>query len=959
MPAISDILRQRSRRGKARKGSRTVQRTALSLTTIASLGVAVLAVALTAGFSLLTQDMPSLASLPALLDPQEGLLAEPSVIVARDQATVLQTLGGGERSYLPLESASQDRLPPNLLNAIVAAADPAFWQHGGIDLRNLAGAAPDTIALQLVSELLFWDEPSGLRRALRERLFAAQAVSEYGHEQILEWYLNIAFFGQNAYGAEAAAQLYFGKAAAELSLAESAVLAATSQAPDLNPFASPDLALARRNETLNRMHEQGFITAEQLEDARRSTLGVRPAPEQPNSVLSAFLNLVRQEIAPHIPERVLARGGLVIVSTLDPDLQRQFECTLESQLARLSAQATDFPEDCRAARLLPTQIGENEPAAGLTAELAAIDPRAGQVLALAAGHSGGRAPEDLTPHPGGSLLTPFVYLTAFTRGFSPGSLAWDIPANLPAGLNRSPNPDEAFHGPVRIRTALANDYLVPALSLLDQIGAEAVWGTAAQLGMPALLSPVAENVGSIDLDRRQLTLLEAVQAFGVLSTQGVLIGRGTPGPPNAGDLPAPLQATTVLRVEDARGTVWLDFGPPQARPVTSAPLAYTLTHMLSDESARWPSLGHPNALEVGRPAGVKRGFTQDSRNAWAVGFTPQVSIGAWIGFLGGSTDAGQVSPDAAAGLWHAALKYATESQEPAGWSVPQDIVSLEVCDPSGMLPTAECPTVVREIFLQGSEPTQPDSLFRRFAINRETGLLATVFTPPELIEERVFLVPPPEAAAWAQQAGLPVPPENYDLVSQPPVDSEQVRIQSPAMFDYVSGDLVIRGAAYGPDFENFSVQIGAGLNPQQWLQLGDPSTTPVFEGELARWNTGGLSGLYAIRLLVVRQDSRIETSIVQVTVDNTPPEVGILYPAESQVFEQPGTAPATFQFFAADELEIGRVEVYQDNRLLETMTRPPYALSVSLQPGAHILRVVAYDLAGNFAETEISYIVAR
>jgi membrane carboxypeptidase/penicillin-binding protein PbpC len=419
---------------------------------------------------------------------------------------------------------------------------------------------------------------------------------------------------------------------------------------------------------------------------------------------------------------------------------------------------------------------------------------------------------------------------------------------------------------------------------------------------------------------------------------------------------------TVLRVEDTGGRTWFDPGPPQARPVMSAPLAYTLADVLSDETARWPALGHPNSLEVGRPAGVKTGFTQDGRNAWAVGFTPQLAIGIWVGFAPPSLEegaAGRVEPDTAAGLWHALVKYAASDLPADGWPAPQGISEIRVCDPSGQLPTPDCPVLVDEIFLPGSEPVQTDTLYRRFEINRETGLLATVFTPPGLIEARVYLVPPPEALVWARNAGYAIPPENYDLVSQPPPASEDARVESPVMFAYVGGEVAVTGSAGGPGFESYSVQVGQGLNPQQWLQLGEAATNPVRSGELASWDTAGLSGLYAVRLLVVREGNLVETHVIQVTVDNRPPELAILYPADGQVFAYPQDETVTVQLSITDDLLLARVDVYLNDTLIGSLIQPPYAMALDLVPGEHILRVVAVDLAGNVSEVEQTLLVER
>src|SRR5262249_21000502 len=145
---------------------------------------------------------------------------------------------------------------------------------------------------------------------------------------------------------------------------------------------------------------------------------------------------------------------------------------------------------------------------------------------------------------------------------------------------------------------------------------------------------------------------------------------------------------------------------------------------------------------------------------------------------------------------------------------------VNVCDPSGMLPTPDCPNLVSEVFLDGNEPIQPDNMYRKYSINRETGLLATVFTLPQLIEDRVYLVVPPEAHAWAESAGLAVPPSTYDVIQAPQLNPD-VNISSPALFVEVNGSVKIEGTAAGSDFVSYRVLVGQGLNPQKWIQVAE------------------------------------------------------------------------------------------------------------------------------------------
>jgi membrane carboxypeptidase/penicillin-binding protein PbpC len=386
-------------------------------------------------------------------------------------------------------------------------------------------------------------------------------------------------------------------------------------------------------------------------------------------------------------------------------------------------------------------------------------------------------------------------------------------------------------------------------TLKAQMGIENVTGIASSFG--------------INLNE-QVSMLKLAGAYGVFGKQGIYFGQ------NIDDefLPA-----TVLRVESADHMVLLDWTLPQAKPVLTPALAYVMTNVLSDETARWASLGRSNALEIGRPAGVKVGQTIDGRDAWVVGYTPSHVVVTWTGVHGETPlssplqggQRGVVSPRFPAVLWNALMQVASGDAPADGWTAPQGVSTITVCDPSGMLPTKECPNLVSEVFLNGSEPIQADNLYREFGINRETGLLATVFTPPELIENHVYMLVPETARDWALSAGLEIPPTSYDAIQSPPIDPT-ANITVPKLFAEVSNVVKIIGTASGGNFDYYRVQVGKGLNPQKWIQLGGDVITPVESGVLAEWDTKGLSGLYAVQLLVVRTDQRVDMAVIQVTI---------------------------------------------------------------------------------------------
>jgi membrane peptidoglycan carboxypeptidase len=529
------------------------------------------------------------------------------------------------------------------------------------------------------------------------------------------------------------------------------------------------------------------------------------------------------------PRARIERGGLTIISTLDYDLQDQSSCVTMFYAARLAGLPDPLTE-CEPLRFL-SALSPNIKIEDPSASAIITSPKTGQILAVVGETRRGQETPLVAAHKPGSALDALIYLTGFTRGLSPASLIWDIP-----GRTDVQNFDGEYHGPMRLRVAMANDYQAPTAQVLSQMGIENVNRIAGSFGVSR-----AES----------LSLVDAAGIYGVFAQQGVYFGQ---------DVNESFQPVTVLRVEGNDGSVWLDWATPQAKPVVTPGLAYLVNHALSDESARWPSLGQPNVTEIDRPAGLKLGQTEDALDTWSIGYSPSRVVAVWMGAREGS----DLSSRMPATLWGALMQIASQDLPPEGWPVPADVSVINVCDPSGMLPTPDCPNLVSEVFLNGNEPLQVDNMFRKYAVNRDTGYLATVFTLPQLIEERVYFVVPSEARSWAEGAGLEIPPATYDVIQSPQVNSD-VNITLPELFTEVSGEVRIRGTAAGEDFVSYRVLVGEGLNPQEWIQVAEGSK-PVKNGLLAEWNTSDLSGLYAVQLQVVRSDQRVDTAVIQVTV---------------------------------------------------------------------------------------------
>ncbi|MBN1665805.1 MAG: transglycosylase domain-containing protein [Anaerolineales bacterium] len=971
MPAVSQILHQRhkrTRRYQRAPGSRAGMAGAALFTLV----LAIALLSLPVFYASVLSDLPSLASIPLLLDPDSGLYWQPTRFYDRSGEQVLLTVQNPavtDRQYVRLPVSGQsglraDQIAPEVITATLAIVDPDYFEHSGFSLNGFSQDRPTTLAQRLVADLLLRDEQPGWRHAIRERILAAQLVAEFGHDQVLEWYLNSLYYGNLAYGIDAAAQVYFGKPTSQLDLAEAALLTAVAEIPTINPHNDPQNSRARQVVVIEAMLSQGLIDAGQAEAALREEPIFRSPVNQQDELAGYFTNLVWEQLAAEFDLEILERGGFAIITTLDYDLQQQASCAAQVQIERLTGRSglhpADTGTDCQAAALLPSLSLPQAAPADLGTSVVVLDPLTGQLLALVGDPEQGLDPAHLPGRAPGSSLTPFVYLTAFTRGFSPASLVWDIPpetVNLPFAVQPS---EQGFNGPLRLRDALANDYLSPALQLMNQIGPENVWRTIQQVGLTHLDPAQAGSARNICrgcallLDDGQVTLLNLAHAYSIFSNQGYLIGLPKGGLNGATSLAGAsiLEPVTILEVRDSSNQILFDQQAVEIRPIITNQLAYLVTHMLSDEGARWPSLGHPNPLEIGRPAAAKLGQTSSAQDAWTLGYTPQLVVGVWAG----SSGQGEVSPRIAAGLWRAIIQYGTRALPPLEWPQPPGISQVDVCDPSGLLPTRYCPTVVSEIFLNGNEPTQPDNLYQAFAINRETGRLATVFTPPELIDERIYRLIPAFAMDWAEQAGVEMPPESYDVIAAP-ATLASAQITSPAMFANVRGTVIITGTASGDDFLSYRLQAGQGLNPQTWLQINQDEKQPVEAGPLANWDTRGLNGLYAIQLIVVRSNQRADTSTIQVTIDNQAPQVSIPYPQAGQIFNRSTSATITFQAQASDNIGLAAVEFYLDGELLIRQTQPPYAFPWPAQAGNHNLQVKGIDFAGNEQATTIQFTV--
>jgi hypothetical protein len=288
---------------------------------------------------------------------------------------------------------------------------------------------------------------------------------------------------------------------------------------------------------------------------------------------------------------------------------------------------------------------------------------------------------------------------------------------------------------------------------------------------------------------------------------------------------------------------------------------------------------------------------------------------------------------------------------------PPGLVEAAVCATTGLLPTKYCPTT-KELLIPGTEPTSYDTLHQAFLIDRETGQLATAFTPPDKVEEKVFEIYPPEAADYVRENNLPQPPSTYDTVYGPPPNAYgDVAIISPGAYSYIHGATVITGNARGGEFNHYRIDFGKGFNPTEWQQIGPDHGGQVDNGPLENWDVTAQDGLFSLRLTVFRNNNETQTAIVPVTVDNVTPTIKIIYPNDGDGYAYPSDEWVNIQLDVNDNVAIGRVEIFVDDKPEPWSVRnaPPFGdkwlLDSAEKVGAHTFFARVYDKAGNLAES--------
>ncbi|VAW30367.1 Multimodular transpeptidase-transglycosylase [hydrothermal vent metagenome] len=840
------------------------------------LGVVVLALTaagLAIGYNAIARDLPQVGELEAKVSTFET-----ARIYDRDGNEMFSLADPdiGNRTRVSL-----DQISPFLIQATIATEDSRFYDNFGFDTiaigRAILQAAQEgeivsgasTITQQVVRAVLLDEEERTertFRRKVREIILAAEMANTYDKDVILEIYLNEIYYGNLAYGIEAAAETYFDKSAAELTLAEASLLAGLPQAPaSWDPYTAPELARGRQTEVLTLMVSQNIISQADAQAAINET----------NIFIREMTPPVRQISYPHFTFTVLQqaevllgaqsiyRGGLRIHTTLDPAAQQLAETTLANARANINA------------------AGANN------AAMVVLQPSTGEILALVGSVDfedeaiSGQVNMALAPRQPGSAIKPFVYLSAMEQGWTPATLLWDVPTAFPDGINPPYEPknyDDEFHGPLRLRSSLGNSYNIPAVKALEFVGVCNFIANVQKIGMASLQDDGCDEQGAprnyglaLSLGGGAISPLEMAGAFGTLANQGNYI--------------APF---TIRRIENNAGEILFEEPTPDptVTQVVRPEHAFLLSDILSDNNARQPEFGVNNRLVIpGHRVAAKTGTSGtdrfDVRDGWTIGFTPEVVTAVWVG----NTDneplsEGQSGTGIASPIWNSFMSQFLANRQPVDFLRPSTVVDIEICSDSGARPGNDCTSRRIERFAEDQLPlSSAQDFIQSVQLDQWTGLRASELCQENIYEASFFsllasgndevltreetvarnwLENSAAGQAWANVRNVAVP------LRLPPAQAcdentprPQISITQPTAGSEVIDTFDILGSVSAPGFAGYQVEYGFGNNPEGWGLVQEKQDIGVENNVLASWDTSTLnySGPLTIRVLLFGPDN--------------------------------------------------------------------------------------------------------
>jgi penicillin-binding protein 1C len=624
----------------------------------------------------------------------------------------------GRGEWVPLGNIAHQ-----VIDATVAVEDRRFYGHIGIDpiamvrafmenlLSSRARFGASTITQQVIRNV--YHHPRTLPYKLLEAWYAMRLERMMGKEEILEQYLNRAPYGNQLFGIQAASKYYFDKPSSDLTIAESAFLAALPNSPTLlNPYQHYSRAVARQHLVLDRLSSQQRILPEEYERAMKQPIPV---------VLPAM-----KFKAPHAVEMVYARIKDIpqlssVKTTIDASIQYDVQWIVKGHLEQLKERNVTNASVV----IIHNRTGE------IRTMLGSADYFNDAVLGKINGTVALRQP--------GSSVKPFTYGVAMEAGYTPSTMLADIPTSIPndGGDYVPENYDREYHGPVLLRTALACSYNIPAVRVLHSIGVEALYQRLQTAGITSLTESPKHYGFGLTLGNAEVTLLELTNAYRAIA--------------NAGELTPVRLLTSAVTINGLTAvTSPLPIETQPVRTVFAPETAYLLTDILSDHSARRPAFGKNFAFSF--PCAVKTGTTKDYKDNWTVGYTTEYTVGVWAGNfnaspmrkVSGVTGAGQIFTDIMNLL---AVKYGAAGKE---FTRPLSLIPSRVCARSGKRMNGNCGRGRVEYFVSGGEPKEECSVHRSFFVRTVSGSM----------ESKVFEIFPPEYDEWARAEQLPTPPED-------------------------------------------------------------------------------------------------------------------------------------------------------------------------------------------------------
>ncbi len=665
-------------------------------------GLAVLLIFLTVVFWNISQILPQIGT------EQTIGFAESTKIFSDDGQLLAVVFYDQHREYVPIQ-----KIPKVLQEATIAVEDKRFYQHSGLDFRRILGAiwadithkAPlqggSTITQQLARNL-YLTRRKVLSRKIQEAILAVELERRYSKQEILEFYLNQVYYGSGAYGVQAAAKTYFGKDVSQLNLAESALLAGLPQRPSYySPYVNKEAARGRRNVVLQLMAEQGYITQEEAERAKKEP--IRLAYRRPSGArvrrAPYFIDFILDDLVERYGGELVFKGGLKVYTTLHTRMQMAADKAIKEGLKRIQSS------------------GAHQGA------LVCIDPYTGYIRAMVGGRDYresqlNRAYLARHPRQPGSAFKPFVYTAALEAGMSPSTRVLDAPISLSGGPGGKPwrprNYDKRWHGVVTLEKAVAYSINIPAIKVAQKVGVRKIIEVARRLGIKSDLQP---NL-SIAIGTSGVTVLEMASAYGTFATGGYHA-----------------EPMAIVKILDREGNL-LEENRPQIQKVLDPRIAKAMDQML--RAVVLYGTGRTIRDRIPEARG-KTGTTQDDRDAWFVGYTPDLCAAVWVGnddytpmkkVFGGTICAPiwadfmetalKVNPKGPRLLLakppvegrpseserlHSPSRERSPIQEPeSGGSSESWTVRIRICDDSGMVASPYCPATHLEEFPSGAEP---------------------------------------------------------------------------------------------------------------------------------------------------------------------------------------------------------------------------------------------------------------